>query len=359
MSDFNPRKILKRILAEPIRTAQRRADSLVLRGPVAVVAACHVVPDILKGLRQLGITPLAVVSSGQLKVKLAGLPRTTTLIVGDWAGRRSLMQLGFKQLVSQRTLYCRYPAVFLPWGSIERPEKLLSQKERITQAFSLFRDRASQRHFIAQLKFLLFRSADTVRAGQHQDPYFSAGLVELGPNTVYVDCGAFNGDTIYGFLLKSRGQFKKVVAFEPDAANFASMAELINSWESPKIRKIDLHRCAVGATNSKISFAAGRGPDSRAVAGGQTLVRSVSLDSAVLRFRPTLIKMDIEGKELEALRGGERVIRELRPNLAISVYHCPDDLWEIPLRLQAMNKKYKFQLRSYGRNGDELVLYAK
>ncbi len=51
----------------------------------------------------------------------------------------------------------------------------------------------------------------------------------------------------------------------------------------------------------------------------------------ILGNRPvTFIKMDIEGSELAALRGAERIIRQQRPKLAICVYHKPEDMWEIP-----------------------------
>ena len=72
----------------------------------------------------------------------------------------------------------------------------------------------------------------------------------------------------------------------------------------------------------------------------------------------TFLKMDIEGSELAALRGAERIIREQRPKLAICVYHKPEDLWEIPSLLLSYHPDYKLYLRHYSINETETVLYA-
>ncbi len=68
--------------------------------------------------------------------------------------------------------------------------------------------------------------------------------------------------------------------------------------------------------------------------------------------------MDIEGAELEALKGAERTIRQHRPQLAICVYHSLPDVWEIPLLIHQFDPGYTFYLRSYGFMGLETVLYA-
>ena len=72
----------------------------------------------------------------------------------------------------------------------------------------------------------------------------------------------------------------------------------------------------------------------------------------------TFLKMDIEGSELAALRGAERIIREQRPKLAICVYHKPEDLREIPSLLLSYHPDYKLYLRHYSINETETVLYA-
>ena len=72
----------------------------------------------------------------------------------------------------------------------------------------------------------------------------------------------------------------------------------------------------------------------------------------------TFLKMDIEGSELAALRGAERIIREQRPKLAICVYHKPEDMWEIPSFILSCHPDYKLYLRHHSMLADETVLYA-
>jgi hypothetical protein len=71
-----------------------------------------------------------------------------------------------------------------------------------------------------------------------------------------------------------------------------------------------------------------------------------------------MIKMDIEGSELDALRGAELTVRKHQPLLAVCVYHRPDHLWNIPLCMKSMAPDSKIYLRSYAVDGWESVSYA-
>lgn len=72
----------------------------------------------------------------------------------------------------------------------------------------------------------------------------------------------------------------------------------------------------------------------------------------------TFIKMDVEGSEYKALLGSKSIISSCRPKLAISIYHKPEDIWELPELILDMNKNYTFYLRHYSLAGEDTVLYV-
>ena len=89
----------------------------------------------------------------------------------------------------------------------------------------------------------------------------------------------------------------------------------------------------------------------------ETSIKTVALDNCV-SGPVTFIKMDIEGAELEALKGSREIIKKYRPRLAISAYHKKEDLVELPLYIKELVSDYKLYIRHYSNAGIETVLYA-
>ena len=68
--------------------------------------------------------------------------------------------------------------------------------------------------------------------------------------------------------------------------------------------------------------------------------------------------MDVEGAEKNAILGAENTISRYKPRLAISIYHKPKDIIEIPTLLKELVPEYNFAIRHYSTNVYETVLYA-
>lgn len=97
--------------------------------------------------------------------------------------------------------------------------------------------------------------------------------------------------------------------------------------------------------------------------GGETLgtstqVRAAAIDDLVRDNPPTLITMDIEGAEYEAIVGAQRTIRDHRPIVAVSAYHRRDDLPKKTTLLQEMDCGYRFFVRLHQAVAVDVVLYA-
>ena len=83
-----------------------------------------------------------------------------------------------------------------------------------------------------------------------------------------------------------------------------------------------------------------------------------TIDGALDGEEATFIKMDIEGSELSALKGGGGTIRKYRPKLAICTYHKPEDMWEIPEYVLSLHEDYRLYFRHYNYSRTETVMYA-
>ena len=84
----------------------------------------------------------------------------------------------------------------------------------------------------------------------------------------------------------------------------------------------------------------------------------VGLDEIAHGDRVTYIKMNIEGAEIDALRGAAQTIRRWRPKLAVAAYHRPADLWQVPALIREIHPGYRLYLRQHDGGLIESVVYA-
>ena len=94
---------------------------------------------------------------------------------------------------------------------------------------------------------------------------------------------------------------------------------------------------------------------------GAKKVQSMKIDDFVFNNglpRLDFIKMDIEGAEIEALKGAMRTIEKYRPKMAIAVYHKLPDFYEIPRLLCGIHKDYRIYFGHSTAHGDESVMFA-
>ncbi len=193
-------------------------------------------------------------------------------------------------------------------------------------------------------------------ASNLDDQYLPDLLPRFDHGVRFVDGGAFDGDTIRAFARRGI-DVKDWLAFEPDLANFAALSKTAQDAQGVRAT---LFPCGLGETTCDIGFADGSGSGSHIEDGdGATgSIRVVALDEVAVGFAPNFVKLDVEGAECAALRGMARMLAACRPVVAVSVYHKPADLWEIPTLLDRLLGKAKLHLRQHGYNGFDTVLYA-
>lgn len=187
--------------------------------------------------------------------------------------------------------------------------------------------------------------------------YFEQGIVHLIDDTIFLDCGAYTGDTVECFHRQTGGHFKLAYCFEPDPENYRVLDERAAVLAPGRIIPV---RCGLYSSSGNIRFQATGTIDARLIdCEGSIPVPVVSIDDYMAdKDPPTYIKMDIEGAEREALEGARSTIRRWKPELAVSVYHKATDLWEIPLLMKSLNPGYKLYLRHYTTEIIDTVCYA-
>lgn len=273
--------------------------------------------------------------------------------------RNQLQQLGCTTIIPFMPLFWKYPDVFLPHYCVELPHKIYEQKDDVLAAFSLFKDRHSQTQYFNQLKWRILLDFDTLFIAE--DPqYFSQIALPPLEREVFVDCGAFDGDTLK-YLTNYRDfhrEFKQVICFEPDPDNFQKLKTFVESLEPNTSQKILLYEKATGKKRETLYFSALGLASSAITATGDIAVESVPLDELVLDNAPTFLKMDIEGAEIYTLIGASKIIERYAPILAIACYHLQSHLWQIPLLINSLRKDYIFFIDQYGADGLEVVVYA-
>lgn len=206
-----------------------------------------------------------------------------------------------------------------------------------------------------------------------RDTYFLP-FVQPRPDERYVDCGAYTGDTLALFLDWTKGVFDRYCAIEPDFHNFRKLKAYIATLPQDVSNRIYALPIAISNIDGQVPFIASGTdmsmiptPDLRPEPCGSTegsphcvsSVASRTLDSLFQHNPPpTYIKMDIEGREPDAILGGSILIRLHSPVLAICTYHELDHLWLIPDLIHVINPDYKLFLRRYGPDHWETICYA-
>ncbi len=333
----------------------------------------------LEALMRRGLAPLAY-SDGDSKrwgSEVAGVPVLPPAVAAERFGAKAafvvtiwnrshrfeetravLAAIGCRCVVSCAALFYQYPEGCLPYYAMDLPHRLVREATNIRKAFSLWNDEESRREFLNELRWRMDLDFSGILPRPAAEQYFAVDLFRLGREEVFIDCGAYDGDTLKPFLALTGGCFQRVIAYEPDPRNHGRLKSYRNELPAKIAAKIDIQRAAVGARREILRFNADGLESSALDPAGGKVVESRPLDDWLGAIRPTYIKMDIEGAELDALQGGERLIRESSPTLAVCVYHRPSHFWEIPLWLAALPCGYRLYLRRYAEVPWDLVCYA-
>lgn len=188
----------------------------------------------------------------------------------------------------------------------------------------------------------------------HHQQYFDLPFLPREEHEIFIDGGCYDGENSCMFAEWAGNAQKTIFAFEPDENNFRKCKSVLERMDNVSYQLIPK---GLWSSEAVLDFCASSNEGSRFAAGGGTSIPVTDLDT-VIDGKVTFIKMDIEGAEYEALKGAEKLIRKYKPKLAVSIYHKPEDIWELPKLILSFCSEYTFYLRHYSLSSEETVLYA-
>jgi len=238
-----------------------------------------------------------------------------------------------------------------------------SNVERVDAVINTLADEKSKKMYLGMIKYRQTRRRnDFPLQSPPKNQYFIKEFA-LTKNEVFIDGGAFIGDTISKFLACGKG-YRQIIAFEPGTVNFKKLTKTYG--KQPRISLINACICDY---DGEVSFCDASGMNSRITdskrsserdwggSGVNNIVNSKTIDGLEMEM-VSFIKMDIEGAELNALKGAEKTILRDKPKLAICIYHSDEDMISIAEYIHKLVPEYKLYVRHHGVGYLETVLYA-
>jgi FkbM family methyltransferase len=237
---------------------------------------------------------------------------------------------------------------------------------------SMLTDDRSVTVFNALLMSMLTGSIAPCHDVMEKDMYFC--LPEFAGNfdEAFVDAGAFVGDTVERFIWENLGTFRHIYAFEPGYRQFKAMEQrvqrLASEWAFDR-DSVYLVRAGLSDSPGRMSctflneaplrhglsdFGSEITVDEDDPASAKVLTLDSYLDGRPVSF----IKADVEGMEMELLRGAQRTIRTCRPKMSLCVYHYPSHLYEVAEYVRTLVPEYRLRLRHHAPLFGDFVLYC-
>ncbi|MDE6845895.1 MAG: FkbM family methyltransferase [Lachnospiraceae bacterium] len=239
-------------------------------------------------------------------------------------------------------------------------------KEKVLECYDLLYDAESQEIFAHII-------ACRINGEYPQEKYVSSeqyfalkNFRQRNPREVFIDCGAFVGDSAERYIWKKDGVFGKIIAFEPDLQNYRALEKrtdrLKEEWNfAPEQIEIYPYGISDHSSYSKVEQdSVNNGLSSKITesssAEGVTC-RIVTIDDFI-KEPFTFLKADIESYEYRMISGAQNSITKYHPLLAVCIYHNAADLYDIPLFIKSLVPEYNIQIRHHSDLLDETVLYA-
>jgi FkbM family methyltransferase len=374
-------ELFKESISSVVEREQGTLDRMMQQchGRIVLFGAGNLGRRTLAELRGIGIEPLGICDNNQQRwgSSLEGCPllspsdatsrygADSLFIVTIWNAAHwyvetlsQLRKMGCKFISSYSPVYWRFAKTFLPFLLNDHPHRVYESADDVLAMESVWSDQLSLDTFRSHIYWYATGDASYLPGRPEENSYFPSDIFSISPDEVLVDCGAFDGDTVRQVIDRVGRAFHAIHAVEADFLSLANLEICLRHMPEDIRSKIHVHPCAVGAEHRLVKFGITGTVDSKICAEGGIEVECFQLDELFAETPVTMIKMDIEGAEYDALRGAAKVIQRDRSILAICVYHTQSDIWRIPHLVHGMVPNHRLYLRAYEGDGFQTVMYA-
>lgn len=260
------------------------------------------------------------------------------IVLAFAAGYKSLTDRIYK-IAEKHTVIAPEVPVFgnglFTWGYC------LEHSEEIEEVYGLLADDLSRRVFSECINFKISGKPELLPGITTERSEIFQNIIRLSDEEVYMDLGAYDGDTVTEFINLSGGKYKKIYAVEPSSKNYKKLKQNVSTINNNKIISLN---CAVWKEDTIIQFAEKAGRQASISDTGKEK-KARSIDSILEGSECTYIKMDVEGAEREAIKGMENTVKKYAPKLAVSLYHKTPDIFELPLMIHRLDPSYRLYMR--------------
>ena len=228
------------------------------------------------------------------------------------------------------------PDVPVADDSIFTREFIEEHDEDFDRAFLLLADDESRENYINVLNFKVSGKVEYLLKAEKEKDFVYEKVLKLSDDEVFVDLGAYDGDTIREFVEACNGNYKKIFAFEADEKNFKKLAA-----NTKELENVSIYNLAAWDKKQTLLFEKKKGRNSKLSSSGNVEVSADSVDN-IIADEITVLKMDIEGSEEKALDGARKTIIKHKPKLYVCAYHRNSDMFLLPLKINSFCASYRF-----------------
>lgn len=248
-------------------------------------------------------------------------------------------------------LQLAYPDELSEVDYLENTDIISNEKKSFIAIYSHLADEVSRDEYQSVLNFRLnrdIRFMDTFKF-KIREQYFEPFL-KLPADAAFVDGGGYDAETTLEFI-KHQPDYTKVYYFEPTVSSMNLSQKRLKAYPN-----IEYYQKGLWSTQEVLQFENALGTSNRISGTGEVSIEATSIDRTI-NEKVDFIKLDIEGAEIEALKGAKDTIKKQKPKLAVCVYHKQEDFIDIPNLLLAYNPSYKVYFRHYTQGVVESVMF--